>query len=101
MVTHLRRAVLELVSNAVRHGAAGTVTIDVSSTPSTLAVSVADDGAGMEPSSVKSRGGLANVRARAAELGGRVVVEPVRSGACVRIELPRVSRPRERRAPAA
>jgi signal transduction histidine kinase len=64
----------EAVTNALKHGAATRVTIEVSCAATTLHVVVTDDGKGFDPSSIRSQGGLFNLHDRAAASGGAVRV---------------------------
>ncbi len=68
--------VREAVSNAIRHGRARRVTVRAARADDRLALSVADDGGGFATDAPATGGrGLANIRARAAALGGEAVVE--------------------------
>ncbi|MGW1916121.1 sensor histidine kinase [Streptomyces sp. NPDC002076] len=60
----------ETLSNAARHAHAGTVDVTVEVTDTELKLRVADNGRGIDPT-VTRRSGLANLRKRAEELGGR------------------------------
>lgn len=92
---HALRSILrEAVGNALRHAGAGRVKVAVDLRPGLLHLSVQDDGRGLDPGladgQAAGRGnGLANMRARAAGLGGRVVLGPVAGGGTrVEAELP-------------
>ncbi|MGC5022995.1 GAF domain-containing protein [Micromonospora sp. DT47] len=65
----------EALSNAVRHAAAGRVAVAVRVDAGRVAVTVADDGKGCDPAA--ARGGLVNLRERAARHGGEFEVRPV------------------------
>jgi hypothetical protein len=67
--SNLRVAVRELVTNAVRHGHAAAVAVDVARDGYLLVVRVSDDGIGI-PVGTQSTGGLSNLRRRAERLGG-------------------------------
>ena len=69
---HVLMIVREAISNAVRHGAAMHVWVRLArSQPTRWELSVRDDGCGFDPASLEVVGrGLANIRARADELGG-------------------------------
>jgi len=67
--------VREAVSNSVRHGHARLITLRAAHDSGTVAFSVADDGAGFTPGAEKPGHGLANMRARAAALGGDLQIE--------------------------
>jgi len=69
------RIVQEGVANAVRHGEAATVDVAVAVSDQ-VRVSVADDGAGFEPDSIRAAGGfgLTSMRQRAEALGGRLLI---------------------------
>ncbi|WP_234430916.1 GAF domain-containing sensor histidine kinase [Streptomyces sp. NRRL F-4489] len=67
---HLLAVVGEALSNAARHAGATAVDVSVAVTAAELRARVADNGRGIEPGSGR-RSGLANLRCRAEELGGR------------------------------
>ncbi|GAB4071558.1 GAF domain-containing sensor histidine kinase [Angustibacter speluncae] len=62
--------VREALSNAARHAAARSVTVEVSLVAGEVEVVVADDGTGLRPRDDGHRGGLANLRSRAGRRGG-------------------------------
>jgi signal transduction histidine kinase len=74
--THATAVVREGVSNAVRHGRAGAITLTVEAVDATLVVDVTDDGVGIDPGAARS--GLRNLEERARECGGELTVVPVR-----------------------
>lgn len=66
----LIRIVREAITNAVRHGHAQTVTVQLAARPK-LRLRVVDDGAGFDPAAVRPNGfGLVGMRDRAESLGG-------------------------------
>lgn len=71
--------VRESVSNAVRHGGAGRVGVDVRRTDGMLEVAVVDNGRGCPPQQ-GSVGGLAGMSRRAERMGGRCSLFPNASG---------------------
>ena len=78
------RIAQEAIANAIRHAGATAVEIGLHCDAERIVLTVADDGAGM--AGVLSGGrGIANMRARAEQLGGELRVE---DGACgVRVTL--------------
>ena len=93
----------EALFNAFKHAEASRVEVDVAQGDATLTVSVRDDGAGFDPTTVAAQAGHLGIRhaqQRAEALGGswRVESEPGR-GTCVTFELP-ISRPGTARATA-
>lgn len=67
------QVVREAVSNALRHGRAGRVTVRLHAGDGAVGVLVQDDGAGFDPAHVSSPGlGLANMRARAESVGAQL-----------------------------
>lgn len=67
--------VRECIANAHRHGAAASIDVDVENdVDDHLRITVRDDGVGFDPDAVVRGHGLKNLRARAAELGGRFTV---------------------------
>jgi signal transduction histidine kinase len=68
----LVRCVQEILTNALRHAAAENLWIRVERTPSLVTVDARDDGRGA--SEVRAGNGLAGMRARIEEMGGRLVI---------------------------
>ena len=86
----LVRIVREAVTNAVRHGRAETVTVELTKGDTTR-LAVVDDGIGFDPDSAVTTGsfGLVSMKERAVTLGGelRVASHPG-AGTCVELVLP-------------
>ncbi|WP_131105633.1 sensor histidine kinase [Ornithinimicrobium sufpigmenti] len=80
--------VREALSNVARHARASSVEVTAVATADELSLTVTDDGVGIPPAAVES--GLGNVRARAADRGGRVqlrAVEPHGTQLCWTVPL--------------
>jgi signal transduction histidine kinase len=73
--THATAVVREAVSNAVRHGHAGSITLTVEAMDEVLVVDVTDDGVGIDPAAARS--GLRNLEERAQACGGELTLSPV------------------------
>ncbi|GAA4362994.1 sensor histidine kinase [Paeniglutamicibacter cryotolerans] len=73
VISNLLAVLTESVSNAVRHAAAESISVEVVAGPDALRLQVRDDGAGMSFPVTES--GLANMGQRARELGGRFSVD--------------------------
>ena len=96
--TEFRRAVLfmlkEAIGNVIKHADAGGVTLSIRTDDGRLRLVVADDGCGIKPSAAVSdrprpSAGLANLRERAADLGGSCTVGPrAGGGTVVEIDVP-------------
>ena len=85
----LVRVVQEGLHNAVRHGSAKRVTIEVGARDGRAQLSIADDGLGFESDAITEGRGLPGMRTRARELGGACTIEAARGkGARVTIDLP-------------
>jgi len=87
--------ICEALTNAVKHSAAGRVTVEGRVEDGTLVVTVRDDGRGGAPDSTSAAGdgagglGLSGMAARAAAAGGSLsVLSPVDGGTTVTLELP-------------
>ena len=82
----LLNLVREALSNAVRHGHARTISIELAANEIGSTLVVADDGVGFDPTQPVRGGhhGLANMRARAIAIGGRLEIDSA-SGAGTRI----------------
>ncbi len=95
----LYRCVQEGVTNAIRHGGARTLTINLAEMPETqrngskrtrarLALSLSDDGMGMAPATPRGFG-LTAMTERVRSLGGRCVIESAPSkGTTIHVEIP-------------
>ena len=71
---HLLSTLRESLANVVRHSAASEATVEVRVQDGSVTVHVADDGVGI-PADPRSGEGLANMVARAEELGGECAIE--------------------------
>ena len=72
LADHAEAVVREAVSNAVRHGHATVLSVDIT-VDDYLSIEVVDDGVGI--GDIARRSGLANLRSRADEVGGTFTVE--------------------------
>lgn len=85
--TQVLMVVREALSNVTRHAHASSVQVTARVTADSLSVMVQDDGVGIRGDTVES--GLANVRARAADRGGRVRLDPATPrGTCLEWSVP-------------
>ena len=91
----LLQIIREAVSNAVRHGRAGTINIHGGQAGETLALTIKDDGKGMplmgdfDMDELNRLGlGPRSLRARIAQLGGTLLVSSTPAGSTLRITLP-------------
>jgi signal transduction histidine kinase len=83
----------EALTNVVRHAEAQTCALSLAIDEGEMRLEVRDDGRGLPEARARETGragvGLTSMRERAAELGGRLVVEALPAGGtCVRAELP-------------
>jgi two-component system, NarL family, sensor histidine kinase DevS len=88
----LLHLVREGLSNAVRHGHARLISIELRSTDDGSTLVIADDGSGFDPTRLAGAGhhGLANMRARAASIGGQIEIRSAPgAGTKVIVDLPR------------
>lgn len=80
----------EAISNALRHAKADNVWVVLDLRDETIHLEVGDDGVGFDPTLPSNGMGLANLRSRAAAVGGTVRMESSPGqGTNVRIDLPR------------
>ncbi len=85
----LLRVFHEAVHNAVHHGRAAHIHVNLSADDSRIELEVVDDGCGFDPDAPHAGTGTAGMRARARELGGEVTIaSAVGAGARIRLELP-------------
>jgi signal transduction histidine kinase len=92
------RIVTEAVTNVVRHAGAASCRVDVAAVGSCLAIEVADDGRGLDPTSAYAGHGLSTMRERAEELGGTLTIRCA-EGTCVSATLPLAVVPAQAAAP--
>jgi PAS domain S-box-containing protein len=89
--THLYRIAQEAVSNAIKHGKARQVLIQLETTPAAMQVTVADDGRGIAEPPPRNNGmGLRIMEYRASMIGGRLTIQKdPHGGTTVRCSVPR------------
>lgn len=71
----IQRIFLEVFSNSLKHAGAHTMAVSAMRLPGAVQIVIADDGRGFAEGSVRSGNGLANLRLRAAQAGGTLVIE--------------------------
>jgi signal transduction histidine kinase len=81
------KVVTEALANAHKHSGACMINVHVSAGPAGLIARIADDGQGIS-GSAQPGVGLASMRARAAELGGRLDLATSETGTCVTLTVP-------------
>jgi signal transduction histidine kinase len=87
---NLLRIAQEAVANAVKHGCAQQVNIDLLYTPASVLLKVSDDGCGFPTTEVARAGhfGLLDMRERAHSMGSRLNIESeVGSGTCISLQV--------------
>lgn len=87
----LYRAAQEGITNAIRHGQARHITLDVAAEAGEVGLRLGDDGRGLPPEGVHRAGhyGLRWLAERVEGLGGRLQLEPATlQGALLRLQLP-------------
>lgn len=84
---NLIRIAQEAITNAIRHGHADSVLIELVYAGGTLGMSVSDDGCGMQKEAPPGAG-LIGMRERAALLGGRLAIRAREPGTEIRVEVP-------------
>jgi signal transduction histidine kinase len=84
----LTSACREIVSNAIRHAHASSVTVSVRFSRERLDMTISDDGIGLRREPGGRRSGLKNLEQRIVELGGEIGFPQVGQGTQVRLSLP-------------
>lgn len=84
----LRAIIREAVQNGLKHAAASRMAISVHVAQGRVIVRVADDGTGFDPARAPRGNGLANLRDRAAAMGGVIHIDSGFSGTCITAEIP-------------
>jgi len=88
ILTAICQIVSEGTANAVRHGGASVVDIAVRASGEGLELSITDDGSGMADVKPEGENRPQSIRARVADLGGRVALRTSSRGLAIRIWLP-------------
>lgn len=84
VATHLFRVAQEAVSNAIRHGKAQRIVIDLSIAGGELRLTVTDDGVGIQPDRADRKGmGIQTMAYRARMIGGTLTVRAGAKGGTV------------------
>jgi signal transduction histidine kinase len=94
LASHLYRIVQEALSNAIRHGNASHIKVDIYLAKDRLNLTVADDGLGFSVGGTSSGLGLWSIRSRVETLGGTFQILSSRSrGTRLVIEVPHLDLP--------
>ena len=82
-------AAREAINNAVRHGHPSQVTLRIGIRAGILSIGIDDDGSGFDPSATSHGNGLANMRSRLIEIGGKTRISSTPgSGTSILFTLP-------------
>ena len=94
VANHLYRITQEAVQNAIKHGKARKISINLRELAGNLVLTVKDDGVGFSANPEESTGaGLHNIRTRTAMIGGTLTTRPgSRGGSVVSVSLPATAR---------
>ncbi len=71
----IQRIFLEVFSNTLKHSGAHSVAVSAARIPGAVQIVIADDGRGFDSSAVRAGNGMANLRLRARQAGGTLVIE--------------------------
>lgn len=89
---YLFRIAQEAVSNAIRHGKAGRIEINMNEGLENYILMIGDNGCGFEPSQIKTGTGLVNIRERVRLLRGTFTIESSpETGTTLRIKIPKTN----------
>ncbi len=88
MLHALRSIIRESATNTIRHAGAGRLSIVLRATPDGIALSVSDDGCGLNGGGTGSGHGLGNIRRRIAALGGECRLGGGDNGAHLEAHIP-------------
>jgi hypothetical protein len=86
--TVLYRVAQEALANVARHARATHVTVSLHASPTRFELRVSDNGAGIDASAPRTGMGLANMEARATEIGGRLSIVRGSPGTDVVLSVP-------------
>jgi signal transduction histidine kinase len=86
---HLYRITQEAINNAIRHGKAKNIYIDLFNVNGRVMLSIEDDGVGIGPSPARHGLGLRTMETRARMIGGTLTIEPADgAGTLVTCQIP-------------
>jgi signal transduction histidine kinase len=86
---HLLRIGQEALTNAIRHGHAQRIVMDLEFTEDAVLLRLADDGRGFDANSAFEGFGLAGIRARVSSIGGQLSIRSaVGSGTTISVSVP-------------
>lgn len=89
IVVNMCAMLREACWNAVRHGKAANIFINVDASPNLAAMEIRDDGRGFEPRLAKPNGGLRNIQRRAEKYSGTLEIESAPgSGSRLKVTIP-------------
>lgn len=89
ITAELLQIIRESVSNALRHGRATRLDLNLIASTTTLELAIRDNGCGFDLASARRGHGLENLTARARRLGGQLTIQSQPgNGACVNLTLP-------------
>ncbi len=93
----IQRILLEVLTNAIKHAAASTLTVSTERSPGEVKIRIEDDGRGFDAGNVAAHGrGLENLSLRATQAGGTISVESAAArGTRVTLALPVPGEPGE------
>lgn len=93
VASHVLRIAQEAVNNAIRHGGARRIDVQLDCRADPIVLTVRDNGSGLPPPSKRNEGlGLQIMAHRAQMIGGDLVIEPApEHGTVIRCRLPRPS----------
>jgi signal transduction histidine kinase len=84
VATHLYRIAQEAIRNAIQHGKAKRVGINLSEREGVVKLAIEDDGIGLPETSAESKGlGIRIMAYRAAMIGGSFTIEPAPTGGTI------------------
>lgn len=87
-VLDVQRILLEAMTNAVRHGHARRLRIEVAHRDDAIVMTVSDDGSGFDTATVQGGRGLSNMRHRARGLGASLSIDSGPDGTRLTLRLP-------------
>jgi ligand-binding sensor domain-containing protein/signal transduction histidine kinase len=86
---HLFLVLKEAIRNACRHGRSSRIILSIRRRPSSLAITLEDDGVGFDPDAQSDGQGLASMKRRAIEMGAELSIDSTPGcGSTIHLEIP-------------